>query len=331
MLGDIIHNLRSTLDALAYAVAIKSLGRAPTAKEARAIQFPSSIPRRLGFPKKSGGCTCPTQRPPIDQRAAALCLRPVAAARPGGATRSLQRRQAPSHRFHARCGRLIECDHQRAECSGRQHRSAWPSWYDGGRGDYGAVEVRGRATGCSTADASRREADCRLDGRSRRIGVVRSARALPAGCVRSDRALDPLPGAIHLTPHHAPVSNFVPDVSTAKSSRSFARCEPLPKRFCSCLFPALVGVHVEGTDGKLPTHQKVVHLVVDKEHIALWVRNLAGMLGEEVTQAWVPIDPPQACQIVKRLSTRGTIGVSNEVHNRCLGSSFSPSWQRPIM
>jgi hypothetical protein len=40
VLGDIVHNLRSALDALVYALARAHLGRTPTDTEARQIQFP---------------------------------------------------------------------------------------------------------------------------------------------------------------------------------------------------------------------------------------------------------------------------------------------------
>ena len=40
MIGDIVHNLRSALDSLIYALAVRNLRRAPEGKEAKALQFP---------------------------------------------------------------------------------------------------------------------------------------------------------------------------------------------------------------------------------------------------------------------------------------------------
>ncbi len=39
MIGDVVHNLRSALDALTYSLAVKNLGREPTEAEAKQIQF----------------------------------------------------------------------------------------------------------------------------------------------------------------------------------------------------------------------------------------------------------------------------------------------------
>src|SRR3954466_14053895 len=39
MVGDIVHNMRSTLDSVTYALARKNLGRPPTEAEVKQIQF----------------------------------------------------------------------------------------------------------------------------------------------------------------------------------------------------------------------------------------------------------------------------------------------------
>jgi len=40
IVGDVMHNTRSALDALTYALSVRNLGRNPTGREARQIQFP---------------------------------------------------------------------------------------------------------------------------------------------------------------------------------------------------------------------------------------------------------------------------------------------------
>lgn len=51
--GDIVHNLRSALDALIYSLAVKHLGRAPTGREVIQIQFPV-VDERKDWPGECG-------------------------------------------------------------------------------------------------------------------------------------------------------------------------------------------------------------------------------------------------------------------------------------